>query len=131
MRVLVTLGRESHWQTSGTIRSLHIMRGSRQIRLLVWSQVTHRVVPLNRSMGLSNTAPNRIRRTLIGLAYTKGYDGASRRLLPLSQVRIMLYKMIPILDQGWRYVFSIGWGQWGFPSNQGLCPNWDFSCKGG
>jgi hypothetical protein len=43
----------------------------------------------------------------------------------------MLYKMIPILGQGWRYVFSIEWGRWGFPSNQGLCPNWDLSCKGG
>jgi hypothetical protein len=107
------------------------MRRSRQIRLLVWRQVTHRVVPLNGGVGLSIRAPNRIRRTWIWLAYTRGYNGASLRLFPPSRLRIMLYKMIPILGQGWRYVLSIGWGRWGFPSNRGLCPNWDLSCKGG
>jgi hypothetical protein len=107
------------------------MRRSRQIRLLVWRKVIHRVVPLNRGVGLSVRAPNRIGRVWIWLACTRGYEGASLRLLPPSRVRIILNKIIPILGQGWRYVLSIGWGQWVFPSNQGLHPNWDLSCKRG
>jgi hypothetical protein len=102
-----------------------------QIQLLVWRKVIHRVVPLNRGMGLSIQTPNRIRRAWIWLACTRGYDGVNLRLFPPSRLRIMLYKMIPILGQGWRYVFSIGWGQWGLPSNRGLHPNWDFSYKRG
>jgi hypothetical protein len=43
----------------------------------------------------------------------------------------MLNKIIPILGQGWRDVLSIGRGIWGFPSNRGLRPNWDLSCKRG
>jgi hypothetical protein len=82
-------------------------------------------------MGLSVRAPNRIRCAWIWLACTRGYDRASLRLLPPSQVRIMLYKIIPILGQGWRYVLSIGWGWWGFPSNRGLRPSWDLSYKRG
>jgi hypothetical protein len=42
-----------------------------------------------------------------------------------------LDKIVLILGQGWRYVLSIGQGQWGFPSNWGLRPNWDLFCKRG
>ena len=101
------------------------MRRSRNIQWLVWRQVIHRVVPLNMGVGLSVRVPNSIRRAWIWLAYTRGYDRASLRLLPPSRVRIMLNKIIPILGQGWRYVFSIGWGRWGLSSNL------DFPCKGG
>ena len=107
------------------------MRRSGQIQLLVWRQVIHRVVPLNIGVGLSVRAPNRIGCAWIWLACTRGYEGASLRLFPPSRVRIMLNKIIPILGQGWRYVFSIRWCQWGFPSNQGLHPNWDFPYKKG
>jgi hypothetical protein len=107
------------------------MRRSRKIWLFVWRQVIHRVVPLNRGVGLSVQAPNRIGRAWIWLACTRGYEGASLRLCPPSRVRIILNKIIPILGQGWRYVFSIGRGRWGLPSNRGLCPNWDLSCKRG
>jgi hypothetical protein len=82
-------------------------------------------------VGLSVRAPNRIGLAWIWLACTRGYEGASLRLLPPSRGRIMLNKIIPILGQGWRYVLSIGWGWWGFPSNWGLHPNWDMSCKRG
>jgi hypothetical protein len=39
--------------------------------------------------------------------------------------------MVPILGEGSRYILSIGWGRWGFPSNWGLCPNWDLTSKRG
>jgi hypothetical protein len=107
------------------------MRRSEKIRLWVWRQVIYRVVPLNRGVGLSVQAPNRIGRAWIWLACTRGYEGASLRLLPPVRVRIIWNNIVPILSQGWRYVFSIGWGRWGFPSNQGLLPNWDLSCKRG
>jgi hypothetical protein len=112
------------------------MRRSGQIRLLVWRQVIYRVVlvgvvPLNKGVGLSVQAPNRIGCTWIWLACTRGYEGASLRLLSPSQVRIILDKIVPILGQGWRYVLSIGWGRWGLPSDQGLHPNWDLFCKRG
>jgi hypothetical protein len=131
MRVLVALGMEYHRQMSGTIRSLHIMQRSRKIRWLLWRQVIHGVVPLNRGMGWRIRAPNRIRRTWIWLAYTRGYNRYSLRLFPPSRLRIMLDQMVPILGQGWRYGLSIGWGRWGLSSNRGLCSNWDFPCKGG
>jgi hypothetical protein len=89
------------------------------------------VVPLNKGVGLSVRAPNRIGRTWIWLACTRGYEGDSLRLLPPSQVRIVLDNMVPIMGQGWRYVLSIGWGRWGLPSNRGLGPNLDLCYKRG
>jgi hypothetical protein len=102
----------------------------------VWRQVIYRVVlvgvvPLNRGVGLSVRAPNRIGHTRIWLACTRGYERASLMVFPPSRVRIVSDNMIPILGQGWRYVLSIGWGRWGFPSNRGLCSNLDLSCKRG
>jgi hypothetical protein len=132
----VTLGRKSHRYPSRTVSSLHIMRRSGQIRLLVWRHVTYRVVlvrvvPLNMDVGLSVQAPNGIGWTWIWLACTRGYERASLRLFPPSRLRIILDKIVPIPGQGCRYVLSIGWGRWGLPSNRGLCTNWDLTSKRG
>ena len=98
----MTLGRKSRWYTNRTVSSLHIMRRSGQIQLLVWWKVARgvvliRYVPMERDSRRNVRTPSGIGGPGVRLAHTKGYERGDLRLFPPSRLSITLGKKVLIL----------------------------------